>query len=140
MGQRQFTSIAVCAAITSLQHAHSFCPPRHDASRVGAVIPVIPIYSQSIGLSSTSNGIVISAPAVALLICSRFSANYADVARKPAMMLGMLCIAISDLGTGFANSLPSLLVARLGLGLGRGVSEAGERGMLADLLNRAPED
>lgn len=107
---------------------------------VGAVIPVIPIYSQSIGLSSTSNGIVISAPAVALLICSRFSANYADVARKPAMMLGMLCIAISDLGTGFANSLPSLLVARLGLGLGRGVSEAGERGMLADLLNRAPED
>lgn len=55
------------------------------------------------------------------------------------MMLGMLCIAISDLGTGFANSLPSLVLARLGLGLGRAFSEAGERGMLADLANKVPD-
>ena len=107
---------------------------------VGAVIPIIPLYSQSIGLSSTSNGVVISAPAIALLLCSRFSASYADMGRKPPMLLGMAFIAVSDLGTAFANSLPVLVVARLGLGLGRGYAEAGERGMLADLANRAPEE
>jgi MFS family permease len=107
---------------------------------VGAVIPVIPIYCQSIGLSATSNGIVISAPALALLLCSRFSASFADTARKPAMIFGMAVICISDLGTGFANSLLTLVVARLGLGLGRGYAEAGERGLLADLAKKAPED
>lgn len=105
---------------------------------VGAVIPVIPLYSQSIGLSSASNGVVVSAPAVALLLCSRNSAQIADVRRKPAMMAGMAIIAISDLATGFASSLWTLVVARLGLGLGRGYAEAGERGMLADLANQAP--
>ena len=50
------------------------------------------------------------------------------------MMGGMACICLSDLGTGLADSLWTLLVARLGLGLGRGYAEAGERGMLADLL------
>ncbi|KAL3797380.1 hypothetical protein HJC23_010506 [Cyclotella cryptica] len=107
---------------------------------VGAVIPIIPIYSQSIGLSSTSNGIVISAPAVALLITSRLSAEYADRARKPAMLLGMSAIGLSDVGTAMASSLPALVAARLGLGLGRGFAEAGERGMLTDLANRAPGD
>lgn len=107
---------------------------------VGAVIPVIPLYSQSIGLSSVSNGVVISAPAVALLLCSRYSAEFADVRRKPAMMAGMAIIAISDLATGLAGSLETLVLARLGLGLGRGYAEAGERGMLADLANLAPEN
>ncbi len=105
---------------------------------VGAVIPVIPLYGQSIGLSSASNGIVISTPAVALLLCSRFAGEFADVKRKPAMIIGMAIIAISDAGTAYSNNLATLVVARLGLGLGRGYAEAGERGMLTDLANKAP--
>lgn len=105
---------------------------------VGAVIPAIPLYGQSIGLSSASNGIVISTPAVALLLCSRFAGEFADVKRKPAMIIGMAIIAISDAGTAFSNNLATLVVARLGLGLGRGYAEAGERGMLTDLANKAP--
>ena len=106
---------------------------------VGAVIPSIPLYGKELGFSSAANGIVISAPAVALLILSKWGGNFADKARKPAMIIGMAVIAISDLGTAFANSLPMLLVARLGLGAGRCVSEAGERGLLADLANRIPQ-
>lgn len=83
---------------------------------VGAVIPAIPLYGQSIGLSSASNGIVISTPAVALLLCSRFAGEFADVKRKPAMIIGMAIIAISDAGTAFSNNLATLVVARLGLG------------------------
>lgn len=106
---------------------------------VGAVIPSIPLYGKEIGLSSASNGIVISAPAVTLLLASKFGGNFADLARKRSMIIGMAIIAISDVGTAIATSIIPLVVARLGLGLGRCVSEAGERGMLADLANRVPE-
>ena len=106
---------------------------------VGAVIPAIPLYGQSIGLSSASNGIVISTPAVALLLVSRFSGVFADKGRKAAMMSGMFIIAVADAGTAFSNNLATLVAARLGLGLGRGLAEAGERGMLTDLANRTPK-
>ena len=128
---------------------------------VGAVIPSIPLYGKEIGLSGAANGVVISAPAVALLALAKFSGNFADTAvetttsrsdndsdssdsffgnpgRKRAMMIGMAVIVVSDIGTACAQSLPTLLVARLGLGAGRGVSEAGERGMLADLAGQVP--
>ena len=105
---------------------------------VGAVIPVLPLYGREIGLSSAVSGLVISAPAVALLLGARFAGEYADRARKPAMLIGMGAIVISDLGTAFSTTLYPLLLARLGLGAGRALSESGERGMLADLAARAP--
>lgn len=105
---------------------------------VGAVIPAIPLYGKELGFSSASNGIVISAPAVALFLSSKLGGNFADRARKPAMMGGMALIAISDLGTALATSLPMLVVARLSLGAGRCMSESGERGLLADLVNEIP--
>ena len=106
---------------------------------VGAVIPTIPLYGKEIGLSASANGIVISAPAVALLLLANFAGQYADLGRKKAMIYGMALIAVSDVGTAFATSLPPLVVARLGLGAGRSISESGERGMLADLAGRVPE-
>lgn len=106
---------------------------------VGAVIPTIPLYGKEIGLSASANGVVISAPAVALLLLANISGQYADLGRKKAMLYGMALIAVSDVGTAFADSLPPLIVARLGLGAGRSISESGERGMLADLAGRVPE-
>ena len=72
---------------------------------VGAVIPTLPLYGKAIGLSSAVNGIVISAPAVALLVGARAAGEYADRARKPAMIAGMALIAASDVGTAFATTL-----------------------------------
>jgi len=106
---------------------------------VGAVIPTIPLYGKAIGLSSAANGLVISAPALASLLLSKSAGNFADIARKPAMLWGMLIIAISDFGTAMAPSIIPLVVARLGLGAGRIISESGERGMLADLAATIPE-
>ena len=82
---------------------------------------------------------VISAPALALLLVSKVSGEFADKARRPAMVGGMAAIALSDVGTALATGLPTLVLARLGLGLGRGYAEAGERGMLADLAGAAPK-
>ena len=107
---------------------------------VGAVIPVIPIYGKSFGLSSAVNGAVIGAPAIALLLLARPSGGFADRAgRLPAMKIGMSIIVLSDLLTASATELPALVLARLGLGAGRCISECGERGYLADLASRAPE-
>ena len=105
---------------------------------VGAVIPTLPLYGKAIGLSSAVNGIVISAPAVALLLGAKPAGQFADRARKPAMIGGMALIAASDVGTAFATSLVPLVFARLGLGAGRCISESGERGMLADIAGRVP--
>eukprot|EP00980_Cylindrotheca_fusiformis_P000365 scaffold91_cov127-Cylindrotheca_fusiformis.AAC.25 len=106
---------------------------------VGAVIPSIPLYGKELGFSSAANGIVISAPAVALVAGAKFAGNYADQARKPALILGMAVIFVSDFATALASDLGMLVIARLGLGAGRCVSEAGERGLLADLANQIPE-
>jgi MFS family permease len=107
---------------------------------VGAVIPTLPLFAkESFGLSNAANGIVIGAPAIALLVLARPSGGFADEARKPAMMAGMGLIALSDLATALATELPVLVLARLGLGAGRCVSECGERGYLADLASRAPK-
>ena len=105
---------------------------------VGAVIPTIPLYGKAIGLSSAVNGIVIGAPAVALLTLARPAGEFADRARKPAMLGGMALITFADIGTATAGSLAPLVAARLALGAGRCVSESGERGFLADLAGRAP--
>jgi MFS family permease len=106
---------------------------------VGAIVPILPIYGQSIGLSSTYNGVVISAPALALLFVSKFAGKFADTSgRKLAMMSGMAFIAIADVGTACSNSVLTLVCARLGVGIGRGYAEAGERGMLNDFANRVP--
>ncbi len=106
---------------------------------VGAVIPSLPLYGKEIGLSSAANGIVLSAPALALLLLAKPAGQYADKARKPAMIWGMLIIALSDLGTALAQSIAPLVIARLGLGAGRCISESGERGMLSDLAGTIPE-
>lgn len=107
---------------------------------MGAVIPTLPLFAkESFGLSNAANGIVIGAPAIALLVLARPSGGFADEARKPAMMAGMGLIALSDLATALATELPVLVLARLGLGAGRCVSECGERGYLADLASRAPK-
>ena len=106
---------------------------------VGAVIPTIPLYGKSLGLSSSENGLILGAPALALLLGAQPCGRFADAARKPAMIIGMGVIALADLGTCFSTSLLPLLLARLGLGAGRCISESGERGMLADLAGRAPE-
>lgn len=105
---------------------------------VGAVIPSIPLYGKALGLSSSANGVVIAAPAVALLGLAKLAGRQADVARKPSMLWGMALIVVADAGTAAAPSLPLLLVARLGLGAGRCISEAGERGFLADWATRVP--
>ena len=56
---------------------------------VGAVIPTVPIYGKSIGLSSSLNGVVISAPAIALTLLAQGTAAYLRSALRETARAGL---------------------------------------------------
>jgi len=107
---------------------------------VGALLPALPLYAQSIGLNGSANGIVLSAPALAMLFLNLPAGRLVDSwGRKQMMMAGMLVIALSDLATSQCRTVLALVPARLSLGAGRSAAEGGDRAYLADLSDRFPE-
>lgn len=106
---------------------------------VGALLPALPLYAQSIGLSGSANGIVISAPALAMLALNLPAGKIVDSwGRKQMMVAGMFVIALSDLATSQCRTALALIPARLSLGAGRAAAENGDRAYLADLTERFP--
>ena len=107
---------------------------------VGALLPALPLYAQAIGLSSGANGLVISAPAAAMLALNLPLGQAADrYGRKPLMLGGMVVMALADVATARATSVAALVPARVLLGVGRCGCECGDRAYLADLCARVPE-
>jgi MFS family permease len=107
---------------------------------VGVLLPALPLYAQSIGLSQSANGLVISAPALAMLILNVPTGQMADkYGRKPMMITGLIIMALADVCTGLAKTMLFLIPARLLLGIGRAACEGGDRAYLADLTNRVPK-
>ena len=107
---------------------------------VGVLLPALPLYAQSIGLSQSANGLVISAPALAMLILNVPTGQMADrYGRKPVMITGLGIMAVADIGTALAKSMLFLIPTRLFLGVGRAACESGDRAYLADLTKRVPE-
>ena len=107
---------------------------------VGALLPALPLYAQSIGLSSSANGVVISAPALAMLALNQPLGRATDrYGRKPLMMGGMVVMALADVGTAMSRSVAALVPMRMLLGVGRAGCECGDRAYLADLCARVPE-
>ena len=107
---------------------------------VGALLPALPLYAQSIGLSSSANGVVISAPALAMLTLNLPLGRATDrYGRKPLMIGGMMVMALADVGTAMSRSVAALVPARMMLGVGRAGCECGDRAYLADLCARVPE-
>ena len=107
---------------------------------VGALLPALPLYAQSIGLSSSANGVVISAPALAMLTLNLPLGRATDrYGRKPLMMGGMVVMALADVGTAMSRSVAALVPMRMLLGVGRAGCECGDRAYLADLCARVPE-
>jgi len=91
-------------------------------------------------LSGSANGVVLSAPALAMLLLNLPAGKLVDSwGRKQMMMAGMFVIALSDFATGQCRTVAALVPARLSLGAGRSAAEGGDRAYLADLTERCPE-
>ena len=68
---------------------------------VGVLLPALPLYAQSIGLSQSANGLVISAPALAMLILNVPTGQMDDrYGRKPVMLTGLGIMAVADIDSG----------------------------------------
>ncbi|CAK9029807.1 Quinolone resistance protein NorA, partial [Durusdinium trenchii] len=107
---------------------------------VGALIPVLPLYGQEFGLSQSSVGLLVSSPSLAKLLLNLPFGQLADqLGRKALMVGGMALCALADVGTGLAQSLPFLIVARLLLGTGLSSSDAGSSAWVADATEARPE-
>ena len=79
---------------------------------VGALLPALPLYAQNIGLSGSANGIVLSAPALAMLLLNLPAGKLVDSwGRKQMMMAGMAVIALSDLATSQCRTVAALIPA-----------------------------
>ena len=61
---------------------------------VGALLPALPLYAQSIGLSGSANGVVISAPALAMLLLNLPSGQLADKWGRKRMMIAVRAVCM----------------------------------------------
>jgi len=86
---------------------------------VGVVIPVMPLFVKSMGLSSADFGMVVSSFGLSKLLGNIPCAFLSDrFGRKKVMTAGAGLMALGMAGTGLASNLPELMLARLITGFG----------------------
>jgi len=106
---------------------------------VGALIPVLPLYGKEFGLSQSSIGLLVSSPSVAKLLLNVPMGRLADtLGRRPLMVIGMLVLALGDIGTGLAVALPALIAGRFVTGAGLSIADAGTGAWIADVTENDP--
>jgi len=85
----------------------------------GVIVPSIPIYSRSFGVSATAVGLVISAFAIMRFISGMFSGKLVNLfGERYVFSVGVLMVAISAFLTGIAANYWQLLIFRTAGGLG----------------------
>ncbi|KAJ9458421.1 hypothetical protein DIPPA_02044 [Diplonema papillatum] len=101
---------------------------------IGVIIPVMPLFAQSIGISPAGLGLVISAMGFARLACNLPAAWAADkYGRKPLMVMGPALSSVGMLLCSVASSLEELLAMRTLSGAGGSFQMTGSQLYLADI-------
>ena len=86
---------------------------------IGAVVPVLPAYAESIGLTATGVGLVVSTPSLAKVVLNIPVGRLVDRwGRKGPMIIGAIIDGLGSLATAGARSLSALVPARLAVGAG----------------------
>lgn len=82
----------------------------------GVVLPVLPVYARSFGVSNFEVGAVVSAFALMRLICSPFCPRLINIfGERLVLAIGMYIVAVSSGLVALAQNYPQLLILR-GLG------------------------
>jgi len=88
----------------------------------GAVVPVLPLYAQSFGVSVSAIGATVAVYGAARFLCAVPSGRMADrFGRRPTLALGGLLGVLGNLWSAWAGAFPEFLVARFIAGLGGGI-------------------
>ena len=85
----------------------------------GLIIPAIPIFAKSFGVSNTLIGLIISSFAIMRLVSGLFSGKLVDrYGERLVLGLGLFMVSIFTLISGLAQSYEQLLIFRAAGGLG----------------------
>jgi MFS family permease len=103
-----------------------------DTALFGAIVPLIPGFADSYGLSKTQAGLLVGVYGAGVLVGGiPGGALAARIGSKRAVVLGLSALAISSVGFALAGSPLALGVARLAQGMSSAVTWAGALAWLA---------
>ncbi|KAL3913814.1 MAG: hypothetical protein SGPRY_007847, partial [Prymnesium sp.] len=107
---------------------------------IGVIVPVLPQYATSVGLSPADVGLMIALPSLAKL-CLNLPVGYAidSIGRKPALVLGSLLDGVGSIATARSRQLRSVAPARLLVGAGSAGATIAEQAYLMDVVSKYPE-
>lgn len=104
----------------------------------GAVIPVLPLYANTFGVSVSAIGATVAAFGAARFLCAVPSGRMADhFGRRPALALGGLLGVLGNVWSASAGTFPEFLAARFVAGLGGGIVVTIGAVVLADISTPA---
>ncbi|NLC38985.1 MAG: MFS transporter, partial [Clostridia bacterium] len=105
-----------------------------DAFIYGIIVPVLPLYTKTLGLSSFQLGLIFAAYSAALLLLSVPFGIISDrFGRKNIMIFGMAALAVTTVAFALARTFPALLLIRLLQGVSASVTWVVGPALLADL-------
>ncbi len=104
----------------------------------GAVIPVLPLYADSFGVSQTAIGMTVAIYGLARLVAGMPAGRIADLAgRRMALLIGGLLSAIGNIWCAVAGDFMELAIARFVAGLGAGLVLTAGMIVLVDITTPA---
>jgi predicted MFS family arabinose efflux permease len=100
----------------------------------GALIPVLPLYAQSFGVSTSAIGMTIAIYGLARFAAALPGAGLSDrLGRRPTMALGGVVSTLGNLWSAFATDYPEFLIARFVAGAGAGLVMTAGSVVVADI-------
>ena len=104
----------------------------------GAVIPVLPLYASSFGVSVSAIGATVAVFGAARFVSAVPAGRMADrLGRRPALALGGLLGVLGNVWSAYAGAFPEFLLARFVAGLSAGVVVTIGSVVLADISTPA---
>jgi len=104
-----------------------------DSVGYGVIVPVLPLYAKSLGISDFANGLLFATYAIALCLAAiPFGVLSDRIGRKPLVLFGMFAMAGAFVLYAFAKSYEMLFLARVVDGLTAAATWSAALALLGD--------
>jgi MFS transporter, DHA1 family, multidrug resistance protein len=100
----------------------------------GAMVPSLPLYAQSFGVSASAIGLAVAVYGLARFVIAVPSGKLSDMlGRRPTLAIGGLISAVGNLWCAWATGYPEFILARFVAGAGAGLIVTTGQVVLADI-------